>query len=272
MDDVDEVTLHRFAAPDGVEIAYRELGSGPAVVLIHGFLSTATANWIRFGHADQIAARGHRVVMPDLRGHGDSGKPHDPAAYPPDVLVDDCLALVEHLGLAAGGYDLGGYSLGARITARMLVRGAAARRAVFSGMGLEAIVRSAGRGDLFHRILTNLGSFEPGSLEARAEGFMRSVDGDPEALLGVLRTVVDTPREELAAIATPALVVCGAEDPEAAPAAELAEVLADAAYVEIPGNHTAAVTGPGLGLAIAEFLSAPASPHAGSASASRPPE
>src|SRR3546814_11078338 len=63
---------------------------------------------------------GFRLILPDLRGHGESGKPHDPAAYPPDALTEDGLALVEQMGLT--DYDLGGYSLGARTTARMLAR------------------------------------------------------------------------------------------------------------------------------------------------------
>ena len=44
---------------------------------------------------------------PDFRGYGDSSKPRDPTGYPPDVLADDGFALVEHLGLGDGDYDLG---------------------------------------------------------------------------------------------------------------------------------------------------------------------
>ena len=46
-------------------------------------------NWIKFGHAERIASEGFRVIMPDLRAHGESGKPHDPAKYPADILVRD---------------------------------------------------------------------------------------------------------------------------------------------------------------------------------------
>src|SRR4029450_1352759 len=78
--------------------------------------------WLRHGHAEAIAGHGFRVIMPDSRGHGRSAKPHDAPAYPPDVLTDDGFALLEHLKL--DDYDLGGYSLGARIVVRMLGRGA----------------------------------------------------------------------------------------------------------------------------------------------------
>ena len=83
----------RFRSRDGLELAYRELGVGRPLVLIHGYFSTATVNWLRYGHAAKIAARGYRVIMPDLRAHGDSARPHDAAFYPPDILADDGFAL-----------------------------------------------------------------------------------------------------------------------------------------------------------------------------------
>ena len=241
-----------FHGRDGVPLAYREIGQGRPLVLIHGFFSTATVNWLRYGHAKAIADRGYRVIMPDLRGHGDSGKPHDPAAYPPDVLADDGFALVEQLGLA--DYDLGGYSLGGRTVVRMLARGAAPGRAIVAGMGLDGIVSAGGRNAYFRRILTNLGSFQRGTPEWMAEAFLKTVGGDPEALLLVLGSSVDTPRETLARITVPTLVVAGAEDDDNGPAVDLAAALPDGRHATIPGNHMSAVTRPELGAAIAEFL------------------
>ena len=95
-----------FKSRDGLDLAYRVMGTGRTVVLIHGYFSTATVNWIRYGHAAKIAALGLRLVMPDLRGHGDSAKPQTSAYYPHDVLADDGFALIEHLNLT--DYDLGG--------------------------------------------------------------------------------------------------------------------------------------------------------------------
>ncbi|POA49029.1 alpha/beta hydrolase, partial [Pseudomonas sp. GW460-R15] len=84
--------------------------------------------WIKYGHVARIAESGFRVIMPDLRAHGDSAKPHEAAAYPPDVLMRDGFALIAHLGLT--DYDLAGYSLGGRTSMRMLANGATPRRAV----------------------------------------------------------------------------------------------------------------------------------------------
>ncbi|MQA98622.1 MAG: alpha/beta fold hydrolase [Streptosporangiales bacterium] len=254
--------MQYFPGRDGTQLAYREVGEGRPLVLIHGYFSTATVNWIKYGHAAAIAARGHRVIMPDLRGHGDSGKPHDKAAYPPDVLADDGFALLEHLGLdtarhdTAGSpdYDLGGYSLGGRTTVRMLIRGATPGRAIVAGMGLEAITATAERTDFFHRVFNNLGTFERGTAEWRAEAFLKTVGGDPVALLNVIETSVDTPLGDIEKIETPMAAVMGTEDLDHGSPRALAAALPGGTYVPIPGNHMSAVTKPELGTAIADFL------------------
>jgi pimeloyl-ACP methyl ester carboxylesterase len=253
-DPTTDLTIHHFRSRDGLELAYREMGTGRPLVLIHGYFSTATVNWLRYGHATRIAARGYRVIMPDLRGHGDSARPHDPVYYPPDVLADDGFALIEQLELI--DYDLGGYSLGARTTVRMLARGATPTRAIVAGMGLEGITDTGGRGGYFRNILTNLGTFQPGSAQWMAESFMKTVGGDPVALLRVLDTFIDTPREALARIRTPTLVLVGAEDNDNGSAENLAAALANARYEVIPGNHMSAVTKPELADAIVAFLGA----------------
>ena len=237
---------------DGTPLAWREIGEGRPVVLIHGFMSDATTNWIRFDHAAAIAAKGFRVVMPDLRGHGDSAKPHDPAAYPRDALTRDGHALVAHLGLT--DYDLGGYSLGARTVSRMLATGATPTRAIFSGMGLEGLTDTGRRAGHFRHILTNLGQHERGSPAWLAEAFLKTSGGDPVALLRVIDTFADTTIDDIRGFAPPALVVCGVYDRDNGSAPALADALPDARYVEVPGGHMSAVTKPELGLAIADWL------------------
>ena len=243
-----------FESFDGVRLAWRELGEGRPVLLLHGFFSDAFTNWIRYGHAAAIAARGFRVIMPDLRAHGESAKPHDAASYPPDVLSRDGMALVSHLGLT--DYDLGGYSLGARTVVRMLVNGATPRRVILSGMGLAGLLDTGHRAEHFRHILTNLGQHERGTPEWMAEAFLKTTKGDPVALLNLLDTFVDTSEAELAAIRQPVLVLSGIEDDDNGSAEALAATLPDAIARTVPGGHMSAVTKPELGREIADFLAA----------------
>lgn len=252
---MSDLPVRRFRGRDGVDLAYRETGTGRPLILIHGLFSSATVNWIRPGHAAAIAERGFRVIMPDLRAHGDSAKPHDAAAYPPDVLADDALALVEQLELDA--YDLGGYSLGGRTVVRALLRGAAPGRAVVAGMGLDGIIHGADRNGTFQRVLTNLGTFERGTPEWRSERFLRSTNGDPEALIHVIGDRAETTTADLATITTPTLVVMGADDAGVDGARPLAAALPNARFAEIPGDHMSAVVNRALGATIGDFLTEP---------------
>lgn len=247
----DPRTEH-FASFDGTEIAYRVLGEGRPLLLIHGLFSNADTNWIKWGNAQRIADAGFQLIMPDLRAHGLSAAPRDPAAYPADVLPRDIEALIAHLGL--DDYDLGGYSLGGRTTVRLIVRGARPRRAVIAGMGLSGILDSRKRTDWFLEVIADRDRAERGTDKWMAVQFMKTTGVDPEAVALLLRSQVDTPREALSGLAMPTLVVCGAEDQDNGSAPDLAAALPNAKYREIPGNHMNAVMKPELGTAIAEFL------------------
>jgi pimeloyl-ACP methyl ester carboxylesterase len=249
---VADSVVRRFQGRDGLELAYREAGAGRTLVLMHGFTGTAKSSWVDSGLAERLAGLGYRVVLPDMRGHGDSAKPHDAAAYPPDVLADDGLALIEQLGVT--DYDLAGYSLGGRTVARMLARGATPRRAIVAGQGLEAILHTEGRGGRLRHILSNFGTFPPGSPEQAMEDFITASGGDPAALVRVLDTFVDTPPEALAAVAVPTLVLTGADDGHNETAAALAGTLQRGRYLMLPGDHLTVASSPQFEIAVIAFL------------------
>lgn len=244
--------LHYFESIDGIRIAYREMGGGRPLILIHGYFSEADTNWIKYGHARLLADAGFRVIMPDLRAHGQSGKPHDRAHYPKDILADDQFALIAHLSL--GDFDLGGYSLGGRTVARMLAKGCRPRRAVISGMGLAGLTDTGKRAGHFRHVLENLGSHERGSPAFMAEAFLKTTGGDPLALLNILDTFVDTPPETLATFDLPISVICGVEDEDNGSAKALADALPQGSLRVVPGNHMSAVIKPELGQAIRDYL------------------
>lgn len=253
MTGTDDISISDFSARDGTRLVWRELGEGRPVVLLHGLFSNATVNWIKFGHASAIAAKGFRVIMPDLRAHGDSAAPHDPAAYPEDVLSNDCADLIAHLGLT--DFDLGGFSLGSRTSVRAVAAGLKPARLILGGMGLEGLTGGARRRDFFLRAIAEFDTAKRGEDTWMAIQFMKTMRVDCTAAALLLRTFVDTPREMLAAITMPTLVVCGEDDADNGSAPALAAELSAARLATIPGTHMSSVTETALGEAMAGFLS-----------------
>lgn len=239
-------------ARDGVTLAFRELGSGRPLILLHGFASNAEVNWIRFGHAARLAEAGFRVILPDMRAHGDSATPHDAGGYRPDVLTDDASTVIESLGLRE--YDLGGYSLGARTVVRLLARGARPGRAVIAGMGWEGIVDPHPADGFFGRLFDGFGTHPQGSALWRSEKFIRHMGGDPVALRRILDTIVPTPPTAIEAIRAPSLVLQGDQDHDHGSGEELVQHLPDARFALAPGTHMNVISSPEFGARILEFL------------------
>src|SRR5438105_7017497 len=98
-----------------VEIAFLDEGEGEPIILVHGFASNKEVNWVQPGWIATLKRAGRRAIALDNRGHGQSSKLYDPAAYHTDTMADDVRALLDHLGIAR--IDTMGYSMGARICA-----------------------------------------------------------------------------------------------------------------------------------------------------------
>src|SRR5512135_1956447 len=96
---------------DDVEIAYLDEGEGEPIVLVHGFASNKEVNWVAPGWVSALTRAGRRVIALDNRGHGQSAKLYDPAAYHSATMADDVRALLNRLGIARA--DVMGYSMGA---------------------------------------------------------------------------------------------------------------------------------------------------------------
>lgn len=246
------LTTQFHAGFGGTRLAVHRMGAGRPLLLLHGLFSSAEVNWIKYGHAARIADAGFEVIMPDLRAHGGSDAPRDPAAYPHDVLVRDLEALVAALGLT--DYDLGGFSLGARTSVKGVIAGLRPRRLVLGGMGLEGLTRWEGRSDFFLDVVDRLGTIPRGDPAWFAQAFMQTMKVDPVAARLLLLSIEGAAIADLAQLAMPVLVVCGADDRDNGSAPDLAAALADARYVEIPGTHMSCVTQRRLGEAIATFL------------------
>ena len=251
---MSEAQVHYWTSSDRVELAYHELGEGRPVILLHGLFSDANMNWIKFGHAARIAARGFRAIMPDLRAHGLSGRPHEPEHYPKGVLARDLRELVAHLGLS--DFDLGGFSLGARTTVEGVGEGLRPRRAILGGAGLEGLRHWERRKTFFVEAIAMFDGVQRGDPHWLSIQFMKSQKIDLIAAGLLLDTFEDAFMDWLQAFAMPTLVVCGSEDDDNGSAEELANVLSKADFIEVPGTHMSSVTKPEFGEAIADFLSA----------------
>ena len=101
---------------DGVKIAYRVDGGGPPVILIHGLTVDADLNWRTPGITEKLAKK-FQVISMDVRGHGQSGKPHDRSAYGLQ-LVEDVARLMDHLHFDRA--HIVGYSMGGEIAVKLV--------------------------------------------------------------------------------------------------------------------------------------------------------
>lgn len=102
-------TVYAYAE-NGLKIAYEDVGDGPPLVLLHGLTETRES-WWEAGYVAQLLQRGYRLILVDCRGHGESDKPHDPAAYLGRIQAADVLSVLDHAGVERAtlvGYSMGG--------------------------------------------------------------------------------------------------------------------------------------------------------------------
>ena len=106
-----------YAQADGLAVFYQSYGSGPPLLLVHGWGADSTSNWIDSGWVDALQRR-HTVITMDVRGHGKSDKPQalDPFSYA--AMSNDVLAVMDTLDVPQ--CSLLGYSMGSFIGAYLL--------------------------------------------------------------------------------------------------------------------------------------------------------
>ncbi len=130
-----------YLGSDGLTLHYTEHGeqapAGRVVLALHGFTVDGRINFVRSGLLDALLGAGHRVVLPDARGHGGSDKPTDPARYGRTQMRDDVRALADHLGL--GSYSLVGYSMGGQAAMRLAADDPRVERTVLIGLGKNGV-------------------------------------------------------------------------------------------------------------------------------------
>ena len=231
---------------DGVEIAYLDEGPagghGDPVLLIHGFASNSTVNWVDTGWVRELTRAGYRVLAIDNRGHGQSAKLHDPAHYGSPVMAEDARRLLDHVG--APRADVMGYSMGARITAfLMMAHPTRVRSAVFAGLGINMVRGMAGTGPIANALEAPTIDDVTNATARTFRAFAEQTKSDLKALAACIRSSRDPiTAEALAKIACPVMVAVGTLDVIGGSARDLAALIPGAQALEIPDrDHMKAV-------------------------------
>jgi pimeloyl-ACP methyl ester carboxylesterase len=251
-----------FVTWDDLQIAYQEWGEAqtgelPPVVLHHGFVADANANFLATGVIDALTTAGRRVIAPDARGHGRSDRPHDPDRYGEDRMARDLAVLLDTIDVPQ--IDLVGYSMGAIVSLLFASTDERVRRLVIGGVG-SGVIECGGvdrRAVPNDAIIEALTAVDASSLEVpEAAAFRRLADAlgaDREALAAQARSVY---RGEIALgrISAPTLLLAGDTDPLAIRPQVLADAIPDATLEMLTGNHIEALGDPRYAQSIVDFL------------------
>jgi pimeloyl-ACP methyl ester carboxylesterase len=223
-----------------VPIHYEVFGEGQPIVLVHGFASSLQGNWVRPGWIETLTPL-RQVIALDCRGHGESGKPHDPAAYG-NLMGDDVIRLMDHLGIEKA--ELFGYSMGGAISLGLMARYPERfSRVVLGGVGARGPQRGPDS-PVARALLTD----DPSSIEDPvAKGFRAFAErtGNDLNALGAVnqgdRRRADP--ETLGKITVPVLIVVGEKDAIAGSSEPLARAIPNARLITIPDKDHLTVVG-----------------------------
>jgi pimeloyl-ACP methyl ester carboxylesterase len=217
------------------------------VLLIHGFASTASADWP--GLTDRLAAAGRTVVTVDLPGHGASPDPDGPARTSTVVA-----ALGEIVAGLGDRVDVVGYSLGARLAWELPAGTGRVRRLVLGGLSpaepFGAVNLAAARAWIAG------GPAPADPLTALIAGLTRLPGNRTDALLTVVEGLAAEPFDPASAGPgpVPALFVIGSADPMAAGSAGLAGRFPAASVATVPGDHLGALHSAEFAATVTAFL------------------
>ena len=197
-----------YTSFDGTKIYYEVKGTGYPVVLIHGFCGTGDG-WKKSIVYNNLLKGGYKVILLDLRGNGQSDKPHTDEAYSNDAEAKDVMGLMTSLKITK--YNVVGYSRGSIIASRLLILDERVNKTVMGGMGDGFTDPQWPR--RLHAYATLMGSkkfheFDDMMKYIHTEGF------DIPALAMQQKHQPTTSRAELLKVTKPVLIIKGSEDQE----------------------------------------------------------
>lgn len=262
-----ETLESRYFDSDGVRLHYIDEGAGEPVLLIHGFSLDLRLQWVRPGIVSALSEAGYRVIAYDKRGHGASGKPHDPAAYgAPDV--EDPIRLLDHLGIDRA--HVVGYSRGGRIAHHLRAEHPGRLRSVVlggygAGSEEEDALGAAARSDLADAM--ERGDYRPLVRAVAPELDPEEVDAwdrrlremnDGQALSAAFRSDLSFPpftERELRTNRVPTLAIIGERDPFREGVESMGAVMGRLEVLALPGaDHATTIERPEFVTAVLGFL------------------
>jgi pimeloyl-ACP methyl ester carboxylesterase len=240
---------------DGVQIAYMDEGKGEPILLIHGFASNVTTNWIDAQWVRTLVKAGRRVIAYDNRGHGQSEKLYDPACYGAPEMAEDARRLLDHLGIARA--DVLGYSMGARIAAFLVfTHPERVRSVIFGGLGINMVRGMIGSGPLAKALEAPRIEDVTNDTARSFRAFAEQTKSDLKALAACMRGPREkVAAEQLATIKVPVLVAVGSGDVIGGSGVALAELIPGAQFLDIAGrDHMKAVGDARFKQGVLDFL------------------
>jgi pimeloyl-ACP methyl ester carboxylesterase len=246
------------SSKDGVRVAYDVVGDGAPVLLIHGFAASRVQNWKNPGWYETLTGAGYQVIAMDCRGHGESDKPHEPAAYDHDFMAADAVAVIRATGSAQ--VLLMGYSMGGFISMRLLLdHPDLLKKVVIGGVGETYL-----HGQLEQRSAIADALVEPDRdkiTDQTAKAFRIFAEQSGKDLLALAACMRGNRKSysaaDLAGSTRPVLVVCGETDTLTGPPGPLAAAFADGRAVTVAQrDHMTTVGDKVYKRAVLEFLQA----------------
>lgn len=227
---------------NSIELAYFDCGEGEPILLIHGFASNATLNWIDTGWVPLLLEEGYRVIAIDNRGHGDSAKIYDNDAYTPENMVDDAYKLLKSLNINKA--HIMGYSMGARVAAYFAMLHSDMTQTLNLGGMASALVEGAGGWEPIHEAM--LADDVNSITNQRGFLFRKFADNnksDRKALAAcIISSKKELTKEQVQQIHVPTLIVAGEKDEISGSAEALADIMPNAQAITLPRrNHMLAV-------------------------------
>lgn len=243
------IAQEKFSSFDGTTIAYVDEGEGTPVILIHGFINDASS-WNDTVIKQQLLAQGYRVLIPDLRGNGFSEKPTEEKGFKNDAEVKDLKALLDHLNIDS--IIAIGYSRGAIVLAKWLVKDTRIHKAVIGGMGLDFSNPNWDKRILFERAFLGLDPLT--EMTEGAVNYAKSRKASLKILGWSQRYQPFTSKKALSEIKTKTLVIAGDQDTDNGHPKELAEVIPNATLSIVPGDHNTTYRKEPFATAVMDFL------------------